>query len=89
MTSCLQDICLETGAVVIQGHQKCHHSIAWVWFPIRLLEQLWLYFAPFPRYTDLLVLRLRLLLPAPHPSEFYRPDALLAAQPTVSKHWRM
>ena len=26
--------------------------------------------------------------PAPHCSVFYRPDALPAAQPTVSKHWR-
>jgi len=26
--------------------------------------------------------------PAPHHSVFYRPDPLLAAQPTVSKHWR-
>ena len=26
--------------------------------------------------------------PAPHHSVFYRPDALPAAQPTVSKHWR-
>ena len=26
--------------------------------------------------------------PAPHYSVFYRPDALLATQPTVSKHWR-
>ena len=26
--------------------------------------------------------------PATHHSVFYRPDALLAAQPTVSKHWR-
>jgi len=26
--------------------------------------------------------------PAPHHSVFYRPGALLAAQPTVSKHWR-
>ena len=26
--------------------------------------------------------------PAPHHSDFYRPDALPAAQPTVSKHWR-
>ena len=26
--------------------------------------------------------------PAPHHSAFYRPDALPAAQPTVSKHWR-
>ena len=26
--------------------------------------------------------------PAPHHSIFYRPDALPAAQPTVSKHWR-
>ena len=25
--------------------------------------------------------------PAPHHSVFYRPDALPAAQPTVSKHW--
>ena len=27
--------------------------------------------------------------PAPHHSVFYRPDALPAAQPTASKHWRM
>ena len=26
--------------------------------------------------------------PAPHHSVFYRPDALSAAQPTASKHWR-
>ena len=26
--------------------------------------------------------------PAPHHSDFYRPDALPAAQPTASKHWR-
>jgi len=26
--------------------------------------------------------------PAPHDSIFYRPDALPAAQPTASKHWR-
>ena len=26
--------------------------------------------------------------PAPHYSVFYRPDALSAAQPTASKHWR-
>ena len=26
--------------------------------------------------------------PVPHPSVFYRLDALSAAQPTVSKHWR-
>jgi len=26
--------------------------------------------------------------PAPHHSVFYRPDALPAAQPTVSEHWR-
>ena len=26
--------------------------------------------------------------PAPHHSVFYRPDALAAAQPTASKHWR-
>ena len=27
-------------------------------------------------------------MPAPHHSHFYRPDALPAAQPTASKHWR-
>ena len=27
-------------------------------------------------------------MPAPHHSVFYRPDALPAAQPTVSKHWK-
>ena len=27
--------------------------------------------------------------PAPHHSVFYRPDALPAAQPTASKHWRL
>jgi len=33
--------------------------------------------APHPR---------QITTPAPHHSVFYRPDALLAAQPTVSKH---
>jgi len=27
-------------------------------------------------------------MPAPHHSVFYRPDALPAAQPTASKHWK-
>ena len=27
-------------------------------------------------------------MPAPHQSVFYRPDALPAAEPTASKHWR-
>ena len=30
----------------------------------------------------------QITMPAPHRSVFYRPDALPAAQPTVSKHWR-
>jgi len=30
----------------------------------------------------------QITMPAPHYSVFYRPDALPAAQPTVSKHWR-
>ena len=30
----------------------------------------------------------QLTTPAPHHSVFYRPDALPAAQPTASKHWR-
>ena len=30
----------------------------------------------------------QITMPAPHHSVFYRPDALPAAQPTVSKHWR-
>jgi len=30
----------------------------------------------------------QIAMPAPHHSVFYRPDALPAAQPTVSKHWR-
>jgi len=33
-------------------------------------------------------LALDITTPAPHHSVFYRPDALPAAQPTVSKHWR-
>jgi len=39
---------------VTQGHQKCHRSIAWVWFPIWLLQRLRSYLSPLPRYTDLL-----------------------------------
>ena len=31
----------------------------------------------------------QITMPAPHHSVFYRPDALPAAQPTVSKHWRL
>ena len=30
----------------------------------------------------------KITMPAPHHSVFCRPDALLAAQPTASKHWR-
>jgi len=30
----------------------------------------------------------QIITPAPHHSVFYRPDALPAAQPTASKHWR-
>ena len=30
----------------------------------------------------------QITMPAPHHSVFYRPDALPASQPTVSKHWR-
>jgi len=30
----------------------------------------------------------QITVPAPHHSVFYRPDALPAAQPTASKHWR-
>ena len=30
----------------------------------------------------------QIAMPAPHRSVFYRPDALPAAQPTASKHWR-
>ena len=30
----------------------------------------------------------QITVPAPHHSGFYRPDALPAAQPTASKHWR-
>ena len=30
----------------------------------------------------------QITMPAPHHSVFYRPDALPAAQPTVSEHWR-
>ena len=30
----------------------------------------------------------QITMPAPHHSVFYRPDALPAAQPTSSKHWR-
>ena len=31
----------------------------------------------------------QITMPAPHHSVCYRPDALPAAQPTVSKHWRL
>ena len=30
----------------------------------------------------------QITMPVPHHSVFYRPDALPATQPTVSKHWR-
>ena len=30
----------------------------------------------------------QITMPAPHHSVFYRPDALPAAQPTASEHWR-
>ena len=31
----------------------------------------------------------QITVPAPHHSVFYRPDAIPAAQPTASKHWRL
>jgi len=31
----------------------------------------------------------QITMPTPHHSVFYRPDALPAAQPTASKHWRI
>ena len=31
----------------------------------------------------------QITMPAPTPQFFYRPDALPATQPTVSKHWRL
>ena len=31
---------------------------------------------------------IQITMPVPHHSVFYRPDALPAAQPTASKHWR-
>jgi len=31
----------------------------------------------------------RITTPASHHSVFYRPDALHAAQPTASKHWKV
>jgi len=30
----------------------------------------------------------QITMPAPHQSDFYRPDAFPATQPTASKHWR-
>ena len=33
---------LERWKGVTQGHWKCHHSTAWVWFPIQLLQQLYM-----------------------------------------------
>jgi len=30
----------------------------------------------------------QITMPAPHHSDFYRPDAFPATQPTASKHWR-
>ena len=32
---------------------------------------------------------MQITTPAPHHSDFYRPDTLPAAQPTASKHWRL
>jgi len=48
-------VTLKLGVGVNEGHRKCHHSIALVWFRVRLLYQLWPYLAPFPRYADLFV----------------------------------
>ena len=35
-----------------------------------------------------ILLQTEITSPAPHHSDFYRPDALPAAQPTASKHWK-
>ena len=49
----------------------------------------WLAVASAGPYASLHLARSRqITMPTPHHSVFYRPDALPAAQPTVSKHWR-
>jgi len=39
MTPCCwkNGVTLKVGVEVTQDHSKCHHSVAWVWFPIWLL----------------------------------------------------
>jgi len=40
---------LKSGLEVTQAHSKQYHLKAWVWFPIRLPEWLWLYPPSVPR----------------------------------------
>jgi len=63
----------------------CRHIVVTLHQPTRIrstAEQLVQHTHPFngPRSRQI-------TMPAPHRSVFYRPDALPAAQPTVSKHW--
>ena len=48
----------------------------------------WLTTEAYKQTDDMVQIKVLHTMPAPHHSVFYRPDALPAAQPTASKHWR-
>jgi len=57
-----------------QTKPKLKRDSEWQWHQLGICKSA-------PRYRQITT-------PAPHHSVFYRPDALPAAQPTASKHWR-
>jgi len=71
---------------VTQGHQKWHHLVARVWFPIRLLQQLRPCLAPFPRYANLLVKNHPIFSPPSCIRHLIRGEAVgVKQQPSVKK----
>jgi len=48
-------VTLKSGLEVTQGHWNWYHSKAWMRFPIRLTQWLWLCLAYCPRWSEILV----------------------------------
>jgi len=76
-TTVLQPPWTVSGTTRVSRYQKGKtgaRASEWQWHQLSICKS-----ASFPR---------QIITPASHHSVFYRPDALPAAQPAASKHWR-
>jgi len=80
-------VTLKLAVGVTQGHRKCHHCIAWVWFLIQLPYELWPYLARFPRYTDLLVKNRQIFLPPVFVTPVRGEAVLVKQRPLMMKNY--